>query len=366
MNKKVLIFTNSSGGLCSFRYELIKELIDSDNQVYSFMPFDGKHDILQGIGCNCIETNVSRRGMNPLKDICLLINYIKLIKKIKPDIVLCYTIKPNVYGGLACQITKTPYVCNITGLGTAIENGGLLQKIALILYKLGLKKAKKVFFQNSENQSFMLKKGVVNGENELLPGSGVNLTAHPFEEYPQERDNVTFVTIGRIMKSKGIDELLTAIRSLKTQYPSLVFRFIGGYDGDYKECIESAVEEGYIEYLGYQSDVHPFIKDCDAVLHASHHEGMSNVSLEAASAGRPIISTNVPGCRETFDDGISGISFRVNDPLDLERAVKEFLSLPYEKKIEMGRAGRQKMEREFDRNIIVNKYLELINKNIKN
>ena len=360
MSKRILIFTNSSNGLCSFRYELIKDFINKNNQVFCSMPFDGKHDMLENLGCHCIETEVPRRGLNPIEDLKLLFKYIRLIKKIKPDIVLCYTIKPNVYGGLACQLTRIPYICNITGLGTAIENGGLLQKIALLLYKIGLKKAKKVFFQNSQNQQFMLNNKVVTGNNQLLPGSGVNLDMHCYEEYPLERDVTIFLIIGRIMKEKGTDEILQAIDIIRKENKLVIFKFIGGYDGDYKEKIENAVAGGNVEYLGQQNDVHSFIKDCDAVLHASYHEGMSNVLLEAASCGRPVLATSVAGCRETYDDGVSGISFKVKDSNDIVRAINEFLNMPYSSRIEMGKAGRQKMESEFDRNIIIDIYTKTI------
>lgn len=362
MPKKVLIFANSSVGLYSFRCELLQKFIADGNEVYCALPFGNRIEDLVEMGCNCIDVKMSRRGINPFEDFSLILKYIKLIRKIKPDVVLCYTIKPNVYGGMACQFLRKPYVVNITGLGNAIENKGILQKIALFLYKVGLRKASKVFFQNSENQKFMLENGIVKVENELLPGSGVNINKHCFEEYPPERKETVFLIIGRLMKAKGTDEILEAVKKIKKEYPTAIFRFIGNYDGNYKEKIESAVSGGLIEYLGYQSDVHSFIKGCDAILHASYHEGMSNVLLETASSGRPIIATDVPGCRETFDNGVSGIAFKPRDVEDLVRAVKEFLQLPYDKKAEMGKAGREKIEREFNRDIIVGKYIEIIDK----
>lgn len=360
MSKRILILANKDSGLYNFRRELLERLIQDGNQVYCSVPFGERISNLSAMGCECIDTEISRHGTNLIEDLKLFFNYLKLLKTIKPDVVFTYTIKPNVYGGFACALKKIPYVANITGLGNAIENGGFMQKISLLLYRIGLKKAKTVFFQNSANRDFMVNKKIVKVKNELLPGSGVNLECYCYENYPKIDDNVIILTIGRIMKAKGTDEILEAAKIIKEEYPNVIFRFIGYDDGNYQEKIDKAVNNGNIEYLGHQSDVRKFIKESHATLHASYHEGMSNVLLETAASGRPIIATDVPGCKETYDNGISGIAFKPKDTVDLVRAVKEFLSLSYEQKEEMGKNGRIKMEKEFDRNIIVDKYMEII------
>ena len=360
MGNKVLILANKDGGLYGFRKELLQKLISEEHTVYCSFPFAEKAELIKDLGCNCINTYVSRRGTNPIEDFKLFLNYVKLIQKIKPDVVLTYTIKPNVYGGLACQVMRVPYIANVTGLGTAVQNGGFMQKLTLTLYKIGLRKAKMVFFQNSENRNFMTKKSIVKGNNDLLPGSGVNLEQHCFEEYPKSDEKVILLTIGRIMKDKGINEILEAAKIIKAEHPNVIFRFIGAHDGNCEEALEAALKDGTVEHLNKQPSVHPFIKDSHATLHASYHEGMSNVLLETASSGRPVIATDVPGCKETYDDGVSGISFSAKDVDSLVRAVKRFLALTNEQKAQMGRAGRQKMENEFNREIIVNKYLEII------
>jgi galacturonosyltransferase len=288
-----------------------------------------------------------------------------LLKNIEPDIVFTYTVKPNVYAGMACASLNIPYVSNITGLGTAIENGGMMQKFLLLLYRYGLRKAQKVFFQNDDNCKFMLSKGVVKGPYEILPGSGVNLSEHKAEAYPELNDFLVFVIIGRIMKSKGADEVLYASKKIRERYPNVIFRMIGDFEDAYQDKVNAAVKSGEIEYLGRQSNIHVCLKDSHAIVHASYHEGMSNVMLETASCGRPVIATDVPGCRETYDDGISGISFKAKDSADTVRAVREFLNLPYLKKVEMGMAGRKKMEKEFDRNFIVKTYMETIDEILK-
>lgn len=360
MKKKVLILANADSGLYSFRKELLQKLISEGYEVYCSLPFGEKTDLITDLGCKCIDTKVSRRGTNPIEDVKLFFRYLKLLGKIKPDVVFTYTIKPNVYGGMACALKRTPYIANVTGLGTAVQNGGLMQKLTLMLYKIGLYKAKIVFFQNSENQNFMLLHKIIRGENDLLPGSGVNLEQHCFEKYPESDQNIVLLTIGRIMRDKGTNEILQAARIIKPEYPNVIFRFIGAHDGNCKQNFENAVKEGIVEYIGKQPQVHTFIAESHATLHASYHEGMSNVLLESAASGRPVIATNVSGCKETYDDGVSGISFKPKDVDDLVRALKDFLTLTNEQKAQMGQAGRLKMEQEFNRNIIINKYLKII------
>lgn len=360
MNKKVMIFANNDVGLYNFRKELLERLIQDGNRVYCSLPFGEKSPLLSDLGCECIDTKISRHGTNPIEDLGLLFQYLKILKKVKPDIVFTYTIKPNVYGGLACTLKNIPYAANVTGLGNAIENGGLMQKLTLFLYRMGLKKAETVFFQNSANRDFMVEKKTVKVKNELLPGSGVNLETNCCEPYPENNGNVILLIIGRIMREKGTDEILEAAKEIKKEYPNVIFRFIGSYDGNYKQKIEEAVDNGIIEYIGPQNDIHRFIKESHATLHASYHEGMSNVLLETAASGRPIIATDVPGCRETYDNGISGVAFKPKDVSDLVRAVKEFLALSNRQREEMGKQGRLKMEREFNRNIIVNKYIDVV------
>ena len=359
--KTILILANNDNGLYKFRKELLEALV-KEHTVYFCVPKGDCIEAITQIGCKYVPCDIDRHGTNPIRELKLLGYYVKIIKKIKPDIVFTYTIKPNVYGGMACRFLHVPYIANITGLGTAIENPGMMQKVTLWLYKCGLKKAQWVFFQNSENREFMIRKGVVKKNHTLLPGSGVNLQEHIFEPYPEETEKITFLVIGRIMRDKGTDELLYAAKKIKQENPNVAIKLIGGYDGDYQEKIQQAEREGIIEHLGYQSNVHAFIKESHATIHASYHEGMANVLLESASCGRPVIATNVPGCRETFDDGVSGISCAPRDGDDLVRAIKQFLSLPYEKKAAMGIAGRNKMEREFDRKIVVSAYMNELNK----
>lgn len=356
---KVLILTNNDVGLFKFRRELLEALL-KQYEVYISLPYGAYVEQMVQMGCVYCETNFERRGKNVFADLKLINHYKRLFRKIKPDVVLTYTAKPNIYGGIAAANRKIPQIANITGLGTAVENVGLLQKLIIALYRIGLRNAQVVFFQNADNQRFMNEHKVTGKKQKLLPGSGVNLEQYAFEEYPEEKEKLVFLTIGRIMNDKGINELLEAASAIKKEYPNTRFQLIGPYEEKYKRRVEEAVENNIVEYLGPQDDIRPFLKASHAIVHPSYHEGMSNVLLESSSTGRPVIATNVPGCIETFEPGTSGIACKARDAEDLTNAIRNFIELPYEKKAAMGQASRKHMERHFDRKIVIQNYLEEI------
>lgn len=355
--KKIVILVNSDIVIYNFRLELVEALLSNGYQVVIVSPYGKRIDFLTQLGCKFIELNLARHGKNPFQDLNLLKNYKKILKMEKPDVVLTYTIKPNIYGGMACQSLKIPYIANITGLGDAIENGGLLQKITLFLYKLGLKKAKKVFFQNASNQKFFLDKKIVKGQNELLPGSGVNVTRFVCADYPTS-ESIKLLFIGRITRDKGVHELAEAAKIMARKHPNLVFDIVGWADEGSKNPFETL---GNCYCHGSQVEVKPFIEKTHAIVLPSYHEGMANVLLEAASCGRPILASNIPGCQETFDEGVTGFGFEPKNIDSLCAAIEKFIVLPYEQKREMGKLGRKKMEEQFNRQIVVDKYLEQIN-----
>lgn len=359
---KILILANDDEGLYKLRKELIQRLIKDKNQVFISLPEGAYISFMKKMGCRFMKVQIERRGKNPLKDLKLCLQYHKIIRKIKPELVLTYTVKPNIYGGILCRIHRIPYIVNITGCGTAIENGGLLSRVLLFLYKISLKKASQVFFQNKENLNYFKQKVNVR-TSRLIPGSGVNLEEHKYEEYPQESGALRILFVGRIMKDKGIEELLSCAEALTDCYPNVCFDLVGGYDEKiYQNRVKELERKGVVKYLGIQDNVHMLMKTHHAVIMPSYHEGMSNVLLEAASTGRPVIASNIPGCREIYVEGLTGIGFQPRSAEDLIRAVKEFIILPYEKKAAMGKAGREKVEREFDRKIVVESYLQEIQK----
>ena len=360
---RILIITNFDVGLYKFRRELLDKLISDKNEVIIALPNGKLISDIVALGCRYINVELDRRSTNPFKDLTLLHAYRAIIMREKLDVVLSYTIKPNVYGGLACRMTKTPYIANVTGLGTSIENPGLLQKIVLRLYKTGLKKASCVFFQNKPNRAFfqerVLDKHV---RTRIIPGSGVNLSEHCLEPYPTEADGIRFLFIGRIMKDKGVEELFAAVERVKTRHPNVRIRIIGECDEDYGERIDALSRAGVIEPLGFQKDVHKYIKDSHCTILPSYHEGTANVLLESAACGRPVIASRVTGCSETFDDGITGLGCDVRSTESLVEAIERFIELQPTEHEAMGKAGRAKMEREFDRQIVVDAYLDEVDR----
>lgn len=360
MKQKILILTNNIGGLHSFRKEVVKAIVDAGYEVYISEPDDDERvRYFEEIGCRIVKTDFNRRGMNPVEDVKLMLKYRKIIKQLKPKAVLSYTIKPNIYGGIACRLTERPQLANVTGLGDAMENGGWLQKLTVGLYKVGIGKVKCVFFQNATNKQFCETHGIVGRKTRLLPGSGVNLEHHRFQELPLD-GVIKFLFISRLLRDKGTEEFFEMAKTIKAKYENVEFQILGWCEGDYQQQLDELVEKGVVKYLGSTSDVRPYLADVHCTIMPSYHEGMSNVNLESAANGRPVITTDVPGCRETVDDGVTGYLVKPRDASSLTDGVERFLALSYGEKVLMGQAGRKKVEREFDREIVVKAYLEEI------
>lgn len=358
---KVSLIANDTTYIYNLRKEVIERLIKEGHQVELICESLLYVDELEKLGCSIVKVNTGRHGTNPFADLALLQNYKKILKQSKPDIVLTYNIKPCSYGGMACRMLKLPYMPNITGLGTAVENASAIQKIAIMLYKLGVRNAKCIFFQNIDNQKFFEDHNMI-GKNTkvcLLPGSGVNLEKHKLLPYPEDDNIIHFQFTSRILKEKGVDLYIEAARIIHKKYPNTVFNICGGCDDDkYLQILEDAEKEGCIKYHGQQKDIRPFLKQASCIVHTSYYpEGMSNVLLEAAASGRPIIATDRSGCRETVDDGVTGYIIPIKNLDSLVKAIEKILSMSVEERKNMGLAGRKKMEQEFDRNIVVEAYL---------
>ena len=356
---KILFLTNSSSGFYSFRKELAQALVQDAHEVILCMPAAARTEYFRALGCRIVDRRFDRHGTNPLRELELLRFYKRLLREERPDLVFTYTIKPNVYGGMACQQLGVPYCANITGLGTAVENGGLMQKITLALYRRGLRDARKVFFQNTMNRDFMLSHAVVReGQYDLLPGSGVNLAEYQPLPYP-DGDTVDFLFISRVMKEKGIDQYLEAAEAVRKRHPKTRFHVCGSCEQDYEARLRALEQQGVIVYHGEIEDVAGMHRVCACTVHPSYYpEGMSNVLLEACACARPILTTDRPGCGEIVDDGVNGFVVREKDSGDLIGKIERFLSLPWEARRDMGLAARAKVEREFDRQIVIRKYLD--------
>ena len=350
---KIVIIANNSNGLYLFRRQLISALVERGHEVIALTPFDTDVDNLQSLGATLVETPIDRRGTNPIRDYSLMKLYKKELKRIRPDLVITYTIKPNVYGGIVCRQLKIPYAANITGLGTAFEGSGVLRKVATGLNKTALKKAKVVFFENTENRDIFVKAGIVEKEKtHVLHGAGVDLNHFIYQPYPSNQE-FRFLFIGRVMKEKGVDELLESMKRLVSEGAFCSLDILGNHEEDYKEKIDKAEKEGWLRYHGSQPDVRPFIAACDCFVLPSYHEGMANTNLESAATGRPVITSNISGCKEAVIDGVSGFLCEVKNADDLYEKMKQFIALSQEERVQMGQAGRKHMEKVFDKKKVV-------------
>jgi len=351
---KTLILANNSTGLYIFRNDLVRAMKNKNMEVVASTPFDDKVAELTNLDVRLIDTPMDRRGMNPVKDFSLLMNYYQLIKNEKPNLVITYTIKPNIYGGIICRLKKIPYAVNITGLGTAFEGQGFLRKIVTAMYKYALKKAKVVFFENAENMKLFLYEMIISRDQAvLLNGAGVNLDRFRILPYPEDCENMRFLFMGRVMTEKGVNELFEAMRMLKKDGFNCTLDMLGGFDENYEQKIKEAEAEGWLKYHGHQSDVRPFIDSCHCFVLPSYHEGMANTNLECASSGRPLITSNIPGCKEAVIDGVSGLLCEPKNVESLYQAMRQMAEMGVEERIAMGLAGRKHMEDVFDKKKVV-------------
>lgn len=352
MKEKILVLANNSDGLYGFRNDLLAELVKKGELVTS-VPDNGFFFELQNIGCRIIETPIDRRGINPATDFRLFLRYWKILRQEKPELVLTYTIKPNIYGGMACRLLGIPYGANITGLGTAFQKTGALRTLVTMLYRTALKRAKVVFFENADNMAVLRKEKIVTAaQAHLLNGAGVNLEHYALAPYPGE-GTTRFLFVGRVMREKGVEELFAAMERLRAEDADCCLDVLGGYEENYAETIRTYEKQGWLHYHGYVQDVRPYIEQAHCFVLPSWHEGMANTNLECAAMGRPLITSNIPGCREAVQEGESGLLCEPKNADSLYQAMEYFLSIPREVRTQMGRAGRRHVENVFDKKKVV-------------
>ena len=367
-HKKILIITNHSYMLYQFRRELIQKLMETYEVVIS-MPFVGHEDDFAGMGCRCIETQVDRRRINPVTDLKLLKTYNRIISQEKPDKVLTYSIKPNIYAGLICSHKKIPYYANVQGLGTAFQKKVLAQFVGL-LYKSAFRKVQAVFFENTGNAKDFIDRKLVDGKKiVVLNGAGINLEHYAYCPRSQSRlsseghtdGKIHFLYLGRIMKEKGVDELFSAVRRLYSEHSGrIVLDIVGFFEDEYNAVVEKLQEEGIAVFHGFQEETRPYYAMADCVVLPSYHEGMSNVLLEASAVGRPVITSNIPGCREAVEDGRSGYLCKVKDAESLYEKMKQMMEKTPEEREEMGKCARKCMEELFDKKKVVEQTVAVI------
>jgi len=365
---KILVLTNTIEGLYNFKYELLERLINEEFEIYFSIPEtknDTKVKKLIELGCNYVETNLDRRSMNPFKDLNLVKQYETIVKKIRPNIIISYTIKPNIYGSYAAKKYKIPIIINVTGLGSGFYNNytkWLVEK----MYKYACKNAYTIFFENEANYNYFIQNKITKKDkSKIIPGSGVNLEKFKPMEKTKEDGIVRFLFIGRIMKEKGIEEYLKAAEYIADKYSNVEFQILGPFEEEkYKKIILNN-NNSKIKYLGVSYDVRNEIKEIDCIINPTYHEGMSNVLLEGAAMAKPLLASNIPGCREIVDNGVNGYLFEPKNETSLIKTIEKFLSQNESDRIKMGIASRQKVERTFDRNLVIDVYLEEIARILK-
>ena len=371
----VALITNNDDDVYCFRLELIQALIADGYDMLISCPNGPKFELMKDIPYIYDNPEIDRRGTNIIADSKLLLHYKKLFKRYKPAVVLTYTAKPNVYAGMAARMLKIPYICNVTGLGSVLNKTGAMRAFIMWLFKQSYRNAACVMFQNSTNMKLAEENGMVKGEHRLIPGSGVALDRYPVQPYPDGGNGidgapVIFNYIGRILHDKGVDDYIEAAKRIKQKYPNTEFNMLGFIEpteSHYEDELKILGEQNIVYYRGSQKDVRPWIARSHAIIHPSTYgEGMSNVLLENAASGRPIITTDNPGCQETVNDGISGFIYHGGNVDGLVQKIESFLVLMgNDDRKAMGLNGREKVEHEFSREIVIKNYKEAIDSLLK-
>lgn len=371
MKKQIIaLLTNNDDDVYCFRKELIEAINTDGYELLISCPDGPKFELLKDIPFIHDKPEIDRRGTNPMADFKLMRHYYHLFRKYRPVVVLTYTAKPNVYGSIAAHKLGIPVINNVTGFGSVLNMGGIKKSIITSLFKYAYNHSECIMFQNSHNMHLAIEQGMVKGDYKLIPGSGVNTERFPLQEYPAggnglTGDRIVFNYIGRVLHDKGIDDYIECAKRIKAKYPLTEFNILGFIEPteqDYYEPLLKELEEKkIINYRGSQKDVKPFIARAHAIIHPSTYgEGMSNVLLENASSGRFIITTDNPGCQETVENNKTGYIYHGGDIDGLEKAVIKFLNLNNDKRKQMGKEGRERVKKNFSRDIVIKAYLEKI------
>lgn len=363
--KKILLISNNGNGFYNFKRELVTRLLEIGYEVHFATPAYKKLVDIIAEGAHFHEIFIDRRGTNIFKDLGLLRQFRRIIKEVQPDIMIAHTIKPNIYASILSKRYGIPYMNNITGLGSALQRNDKAARILRMLYRVSLSNSQSIFFENVGNRNYFERYNIGNvGRYVVVPGAGVNIDLFnpSLKSEPSKKLNGTvFLFIARIMREKGIEEYLEAAQYIKKKYLSATFQVLGPYEETvYMEKIKEMESTGTVEFLGTSEDTRTEMSRADCIVLPSYHEGMSNVLLEGAAMGLPLITTDIPGCREAVCDGMTGFLCKTKSSESLINALERFLSLSPSERLEMGVQGREKMIKEFDRRLVVGRYVKAI------
>jgi len=360
---KLAIVLNTSWNIYNFRLNFVKSLLNKGYEVHTIAPHDSYTHYLEEIGCIHHDVTMDSRGVNPVKDIALFFELLGIYRKVRPDVILHFTIKPNVYGTLAASILKIPTINNVCGLGTVFLKKNLVSVIAMTLYKIAFLFPRKVFFQNSDDLNLFLNKKLISKDTaDLIPGSGIDL--NHFQPMKFNRNKVfTFLLISRLITDKGILEYIQAIEYLKQKGMNARFQLLGAKDPEHQRgiplsLIDQWIAAGTVEYLGTTEDVRTYIQKADCVVLPSYREGTPRTLLEAASSSKPIIATDVPGCHHVVEDNLNGLLCKIKSPYDLAEKMEKMSWLDDDTLKRFGENGRRKIEVQFNETFVIDKYLK--------
>ncbi len=360
---RVLISANAAWNIVNFRSNLVRALVADGHEVIAAVPDDGAIDAVRALGARTIVVPMARRGLSILVDLALIARFARIIKRERPDIFLSWTIKPNVYGAFAAGLSGIPAIANISGLGTAFIRANWLTLIVTLLYRIGLRRAALVFFQNADDRALFVGERLVRAERSaLLPGSGIDLAAFdPPRELPAADGLFRFLLVARLIRDKGVHDYVDAARLLAPQHAHVRFEILGPIDDDNRTAIspdtlQRWVDEGIIVYLGAVDDVRPAMARADCVVLPSYREGLSHVLLEAAAMARPAIATDVPGCRDVIVDGVTGLLCRPRDATDLAASMARMLAMTVSARSAMGKAARADVAARFSDRLVIDRY----------
>ena len=359
---KIMVSSNSAWNLANFRKPVIEALIAAGIEVVAVAPADGQEGRLEAMGATFRAIKMRATGMSPFEDARLLRDYITLLRAERPGLFLGFTAKPNIYGSLAARITGVPVAATISGLGSAFLKGGALGWLLLRLYRSALANAQAILFQNETDRALFVDRRIARPDQaRLVAGSGVDLDRFALTAVEQH-DDLRFLLVARLLLDKGIAEFVAAARIVRQRYPGARFQLLGGPGGDNPSAVPHAdlarwAAEDIVELLGVQDDVRPAIAAADCVVLPSYREGLSRSLLEAAAMGRPLIASDVPGCREVIDDGVTGFLCAVRSAGSLATAMERIAAMSPGERAAMGANGRRKVAAEYDQKLVAAAYL---------
>lgn len=366
--KKVLISANVLFTIANFRKDFIKFLKEQGFEVVCIASEDNLSSngqkVLENLGVKFIHIELSRKGLNPIEDLKYLYKLYKIYKVEKADYVFHFTIKPNIYGTIAAKLAGVKSINTINGLGSAIISGGILSKILKLLYKFALNFSTKVFFQNEDDKSFFINESLVNKNKvSIVPGSGVDTVF--FNDCEAKTEKLTFLLVSRLLKDKGINEYIEAIKAIKEKYSDIKFLLAGPYDDGNPSAIQSSQikkweAQGIIKYIGRTDNIKEFLSKTNIVVLPSYREGLSRFLIEAASASKPIVTTDVAGCKDVVDDGYNGFLCNVKDKLSLSSALEKMILLTDDELNQMGKNSKKIAYQRFDKDIVNEIYFKEI------